>query len=390
MINIINIYRRNKMINSLQLLKDKINILDNYIENRKQPVPIAINKAVWLNNNFDDITKYLMNKNLLNSFDNFIKYYNRYYQVSTDIRSELNSKKILSLWLILAFPEFIIDIELENIDTSQHNYKIDLYVLSKQLHKILLDIINKNIINNNILRLFNKHINLFINCFDMYLVINKREKLANYIKEWITLEKSLNLINNSEKYNDIERENSLFIINKSKKLIEKYINNLIDNNKKDSFYKTLNNIVEQQIRNELTMKTVMELSLEEEINNGNYDNLINALEEVKYFIKVFTKKEQSEIDETIDISYIIQLIKYDIISKKEINEFALNVLNIMCSAGSEHLNNIQIQDWEKIFNENQDNYKLLISKLMILCLETINKITEEISCFKEYLDLINN
>ena len=54
-------------------------------------------------------------------------------------------------------------------------------------------------------------------------------------------------------------------------------------------------------------------------------------------------------------------------------------------AGSYFINQKQIQEWKKI-NIIQDT-SLLISKLLILCLESINEIYEEIIVYKDFVNL---
>jgi hypothetical protein len=390
-------YQFKQVIKILFIMKDNITLLNNFIELRTQPVPLTINKSDWINRNYDILTKFLFNKSLLLQVNNFINQYNKFYKIDENIRGPLTNKKILSIWLILAFPEYIIDTNLDDINTNKNDYKIDLYILTKELHNILMSIINDNF-NKEIIRKFNKQLNLYINSLDYYLLINKREKLSNYIREWIELEKSIKLIETSNKYDNNEKNQSIFVLTKSKNLIEKYINKFIEQssisqseinniNMTELFVK-LKDIVVQQINLENNLKITMEIILNEQIENNDYSNLIKILEQIKTFILSFTKISEDNINEILDIDYIVQLIRHDVLTVSEINEFGLNLLNNICSAGSISLNNQQIKEWENIVNEFKDNYKLIIGKLLRLSLESISLIIEEIACFQEYLLLV--
>ena len=370
-------YYKKKLFNHLQNMQHHINKLNYFINMRTQPLPIGIDKPNWINRTFDELSMLLVNKKVLKEVNDFIKIYNKYYSIN------ITSKKLLSIWLILAFPEFIIDINLEDINVNNQDYKTDLYVLTKELHNMLINLNN----NYETMRKFNKQMNIYNNALDVYLITNKKEKVSNYIKEWLDLEKSVQLINISEKYNNDEKTKSINIIEDSKKLIEKYINKFIT--VPDDFYTKLKDIVVQKINLENTLKQTMDSMLKEELDGGNYDNLTYILEQIKSFILTFTKISNSDIQEQIDIPYIVQMIKHDVLTVKEINDFGYNLLINICSAGSISLETEQIKEWNKIIEEFKTDYKLVISKLLRLSIETISLIIEEIACFKEYLSLVS-
>ena len=370
-------YYKKKLFNHLQNMQLYFDKLNYFIDMRTQPLPIGIDKPNWINRTFDELSMLLVNKKVLKEVNDFIKIYNKYYSIN------ITSKKLLSIWLILAFPEFIIDINLEDINVNNQDYKTDLYVLTKELHYMLINLNN----NYETMRKFNKQMNIYNNALDVYLITNKKEKVSNYIKEWLDLEKSVQLINISEKYNNDEKTKSINIIEDSKKLIEKYINKFIT--VPDDFYTKLKDIVVQKINLENTLKQTMDNMLKEELDGGNYDNLTYILEQIKSFILTFTKISESDIQEQIDVPYIVQMIKHDVLTVKEINDFGSNLLINICSAGSISLETEQIKEWNKIIEEYKTDYKLIISKLLRLSIETISLIIEEIACFKEYLSLVS-
>ena len=371
-------YYKKKMFISLQNMQTNISKLNYFIELRNKKVPLGIDKNDWVNNSFDELSKMLFNKNLLQEVNNFIKTYSKYYYLTN-----ITSKKFLSIWLILAFPEFIIDTKLEDINTINQDYKTDLFVITRELHNLLINLSG----DSENMRKFNKQMNIYINALDVYLVLNKKEKVSNYIREWLELEKSIQLINISNKYNTDEKTKSILIIENSRKLVEKYINKFIT--VPDDFYIKLKDVVVQKINLENTLKQKMDNMLKEELEDNNFNNLINILEQIKSFILTFTKITEEQIQEQIDIHYIVQLIEHDVLTIKEIDNFGYNLLSNICSAGSISLQEVQLKEWEKTVVDYNSDYKLVIGKLLRLSIETISLIIEEIACFREYLELVS-
>lgn len=384
---IVKTFQKNKVLINLREIKDIINKLDNYISLRQQPVPTTIIYDEWLKRNYDEITSYIINKNILTSINNFIKSYNKYYINDLQIRKELTNKKFLTMWIILAFPEFILDINYSIITKKEYikvnNYKFDLYILAHELHRLLLLLENSN---KEIMIKFNKHMNLFINALDFFLIVDKKEKVKTYIKQWIELEKTEQILLKSLNYNNDEINNQKYLIQENKKLIEKYIN--FFTKVTDDLFNKMVESATHQILIQDKLKQALEQVLYDNINNNIFDNIKDILLQIKNFILRFTKITEEIINEQIDIDYIIQLIKHDVLTINDIESFGYNILNNICSAGSIFLNNNKIEEWKNVINDNRDNHKLIMCKLMRLCLETINLIIDEIDCFKEYL-LIN-
>jgi len=385
---ILKTYQRNKVILNLREIKDIINKLNNFITERQESKsklsPLIINYDEWLKRNYDELTNYITDKNLLNGISNFIKAYNKYYNVDTTVRKELTNKKFLTLWVIIAFPEYILDLDYFIIKKEEtraiNNYKIDLYIFAEELHTLLILLENPN---KEILRKFNKHMNLFINALDYYLVVNKKEKVISYIKQWIELEKSQQKINKSTNYTDSEKDNHKYIIKLNKELLETHIN--FFTKLTDNFFNKMVESATHQILIEDKLKEALEQVLLDNINSNNFSNITDILVQIKNFILRFTNITEETINEEIDIDYIVQLVKHDVLTINDIEYFGQNILNNICSAGSIFLNNNQLEEWKNIVNKNRDNHKIIMCKLLRLCLETINLIIDEINCFEEYL-----
>ena len=113
------------------------------------------------------------------------------------------------------------------------------------------------------------------------------------------------------------------------------------------------------------------------------------LTEIKTFILIFNKSSESEINEHIDIDYIIHLIKTKIITYNDItifSDYIIDKLKILASKTTE----IEI---DKNFNEiksksiDMTNINKSIAELLIYCMEIVNIIREEIVSYEMLIKL---
>ena len=64
---------KKKLLTNLQDMQTSISKLNYFIELRWQQVPIGLDKNTWINNSFDELSKMLLDKNLLQQVNKFIK-----------------------------------------------------------------------------------------------------------------------------------------------------------------------------------------------------------------------------------------------------------------------------------------------------------------------------
>lgn len=328
-----------------------------------------------INIKFDYISTYIKKKNIIDEINLILKAYYRWYKTDSNINIIINSRKLLSAWLIYYCPSIIIG----DIDTDDKNILLNLsQKIIIELTKLaeLAKLSENNVINYDMIN-FNKILNMYSNYITLFLEKDKIDKINYYSAEWISLHKSYNLIEKSDKYDNVQKEIILENINNDKKLIEKYMNKLIKNFDYDRLKLIINlsnNISKKIIDN---YKTI----IEKDIINNNFDISVKILDSIKKFILIFNRKNVDEINSQIDPEYFINLIKNNILNLNDIKNFGDYLINKICEIGSKSNEDTQIKKWIEIKDEyyKEDNKIYFISELIIFCLDLINIVREEIS-----------
>lgn len=341
--------------------------LNNIINTNNESLFLDKNKKI--NDKFNIIRKEITDKNIINEFKTILKKYYRYF--NSDIK--INEREFLSAWMIKGSPESV----LEDINSIEKIYLLDFS------NKLINELANKNfnIINfNNIFFNYSKYIKLF-------LQKDKLEKINYFTREWMNLEKTWLLINESDKYDNIQKDEIYKLISNDKKLIEKYFNSL----SKEIDYNKLKLII--NLSKQLSKKVIddYKINLEIELINNNYIKFIGILSEIKKFLLIFNKNKEGEYEEKIDIEFYIQLIKSNNISQDDIYNFGDYIINEICKLGSLWMEEKINIKWNKlkenIIEKSQSN---ILSTLLIFLLEMINDIKNEIYDYKTLLEIIKD
>jgi len=225
----------------------------------------------------------------------------------------------------------------------------------------------------------------FTNYITLFIEKDKIEKINYYTAEWISLEKSYNLIEKSKKYNDEQKELILKNIARDKKLIENNIKLFMKNFDFDRLKKILN--ISQNLSKKIidNYKTIIQADIKEK----KYEVVKKILIDIKNFIKIFNKKQKNrldEINEKIDEEYLIHLLKNDVISIDDIKLFGDFIIQYICDIGSEESEIESKEKWNKIKKNNTEIFQI-ISEMFIFLLELIEIIKNELM---DYEFLLNN
>jgi len=330
---------------------------------------------------FDMIREYICKKSVIIEVDNILNNYYRWYKYDSTCMFRLTSKHLLSAWMINYCPTII----LGNLDSNEKYY---LNVYAEKIIMILTNITKLTNISEltNIVEL-NKTILHYTDCMMMFLEKDKIDKINHYTAEWISLDKSYDIIANSKKYDLIQKELILHNINKDKELIEKHIKIFMKNFDFDRLKKIIDiskNISKKIIDN---YKNI----IYNDINQQNYEISYKLLNEIKNFIIMFNRKNDiNDINEKFDIDYFIHLLKSNVIGLNDIKQFGDYLIRKICEIGSiksEEENLIKWNEIKNTYNENNKNYIYLISDMFIFSLELIEIIKNELL---DYEFLIKN
>ncbi len=323
-----------------------------------------------INFKFDNISSYISKKNNIDEINTILKAYYRWYKINPNINIIINARKLLCAWLIYYTPSIIIG----DIDTHD---KYNLVILSQ---KIIIELTKLSELKNDksydIIN-FNKILNAYSHYITLFLEKDKIDKINYYSAEWISLQKSYDLIEKSDKYDNEQKEIILKNIINDQKLIEKYMDKIM----KNFDYDRLKLII--KLSNNMTKKIIenYKIIIEKDICDKEFNISVKILDDIKKFILIFNRKNIDEINERIDPEYFINLIKNNILSLDDIKIFGDFLIIKLCEIGSKSNEDIQIEKWNNIKNEyyKEENKIYFISELMIFSLDLISIIKDEIS-----------
>lgn len=367
--NIINLFQ--KKIKKYYLNKFRKEIYNNIYINK-------LNNAINIKNNdnrFDTISNIICDNNTINEINKILDIYYKYFNNKL---YKINTKKLLSLWMIYGCSDII----LHKIDTIE---KIKLLEYSKKLINEIIILNNKNPSDYYDIILFNKILLKYNNFFILFIEQDKINKINYFKKEWMTLEKSKNLILDSTKYDIHQKKEILYLIDKDKKMIEKHMK--IFNKKYD--FENLKLII--KISLDLSKKIIDEYkqTLYHDINNNIFNIFTKIIKEIKYFLLIFYKDKINEYNDKIDCSFYIQLIKTQSLDYNILNNFGDYIIKDVISLGSVSLEKDRLNKWNELKKNNNNNINMTISIFLIFILETIDEVKKEINDYQIFLELIN-
>lgn len=321
-----------------------------------------------LNERFDDISRYISRKYVIDNISIILNAYYRWNKLDDNFM-RLDARKFLMAWLIYYCPKLILsDDELKE--------KNQIYEYSKKLVTIFNKLLNNQQID---LISLNKIILYYTETLYIFLEKDKIDKINYYTTEWISLDKSYDCIYNSNKY-DIEQKNIILEnINNDKKLVEKYINGMF----KNFDYNRLKTII--NITHNVSKKIIDNYKkiLYDDILNKKFDISIKILNDIKKFILLFNRKQEQidKINDNIDGEYFINLIKNNIIDINDVKKFGDFMIKEICSIGSISCETENLEKWNNLKNKYTYNFGLIniIADMMIFCLELIDIIRNELT-----------
>jgi len=332
------------------------------------------------NEKFDDISKYISKKKVVDDFSNILKIYYRWNNINdSEYFIKLDSRKFLIGWLISYCPDFILgNFDSNHNDSNQINFNEKKYVYENA--KLLISMITDLSNNINIdFTYFNKVFLSYSNNILIFLEKDKIDKINYYTSEWISLDKSYDYISKSIKYDDEQKNIILKNINNDKKIIEKYLNKIA----KNFDYDRLRTII--RITNDISKKIIDNYKkiINEEINNNNYDVCVKILDIIKKFILLFNVQPDkiNLINNQIDSDFFIDLLKKNIINVDDVKVFGDFMIKEICNIGSISCEIENLQKWNKIkskFNYDSD-ISDIIANMLIFSLELIDIIRNELN-----------
>lgn len=361
----------------LDTLKNKKNIFDNLL------LLIDRNNINNINQNFDNLTLYIRKKETINEIDNILK---KYYRMINNISStdnnidvisfQLNSRIFLSLFVIYGFPEISLSIKKEIIQKSkENNITNDIYKLSENVISNINNLFN-NYKNNEALRKFIKSINMYSNCFLLWINNDKITKITELYYQWHEIQETINEIKNSNNYDDNQKTDSIATLKNSQdnliKIIKKInpkfnINSLklyssLSFQLKDNFEKSYWDILKNDLENK-------DLTLLKKILNEIQIEIINLRKKNSNFIDNFKDK--------YDIQLIIQLIEKNLFSEDYLMAYSQFIIDNIIEMQAPIRNDNTKNKWNIILNDIKNKkYKNMNEFVPIILKFILNNIKD--------------
>jgi hypothetical protein len=366
-------YLSDKFVNQLTLNKDLINKLDTFTHSNKNINLFDPNKQI--ENKYNKLQKLLCDKNIILTFDKIINSYYRYIKHDINICPKFTSKQLLSLWMIVSFPDLTIN---KNI------YSKDLYFFSCEIiKKIHLLSNNKYLFHNKYFTaLFVKSMNCSSNAFTCFINIDKICKLSEMIGQYNDVNETLKLVQLSDKYNEQQKENTLCEIKKTKDKIFQiinYIDKSIERNKLDF-------MIDMENLREKLKKNTMNKILINDILQKKFIYIPKFLNEIKESLiklngkKIILTNENNDIiliDDILDSEIIIRRFINNNFNKKDVLLFGTYLKNIINKLESPIQEIETNKKWKILIDETKD-YNIIFVSILFFIIEEINEIKKTI------------
>ena len=333
--------------------------------------------------NFDNLTKFIMKKYIMNEIKVLLDKYYRMVSFNSkgDIISfQLTQRIFLSMYVIYGYPEIILSNKREKILSKEvDNFDYDIYVLSENLYIKLNKLINNYSLENN--RQFVKAINMYSNCFLIWKNKDKMKKIKSLVNEWSSFQETIDEVKSSESYDTEQKENTINELRNSQvkifELIKKFKVN-IDINYLKNHYSLYN-----QIKSNYE-KSYWDLLIND-LNNEKYDFLKKILNEIQNNMIRLRKNNSNFVNqfkENYDVNFIIQMIENKVFTPDNLLSYSNYLIDLILKFEAPIRNNNTNDKWNKIIN-NFKNFKIEdfnknIAIILKFILNKINEINDDI------------
>ncbi|AYV78421.1 MAG: hypothetical protein Edafosvirus12_20 [Edafosvirus sp.] len=333
-------------------------------------------KNMVVNNNFDKLRKEMCNKKVIEMISIFLK---RYYRLvnTTSIAPRLTPKDFLSSYMIVGFPEFVLDSKKDEL-VKESNYKSDIYLSSKDMLRYIdiLFLYNKKP-PKDILRRFTKSVNMYSHAFHIFLNYDKIAKIEELIQKWYHSDKTIDEIKEHKKYSEVQRAETLKVLKKTQDDTIKHILFLQPkfDLKQLTFYKNFTDKFEE------VMKKSYWNVLEEDIAIGKYVVLMKILAEIKaelLNLRPNNVKYKEELDESLDFELMEQMIKNKAFDFKSLIRYAEYIIHKLIELQAPIRNDDTRKKWVEMLARMQNGDVGGFDKCATFIIKYIMELIQEI------------
>jgi hypothetical protein len=326
-----------KIINEIFLIKDikkRNKIVNSQINNSTDTIDIL----------YSDITRLLKDPNVIRVMTNIINIYNIWQKkfMVERVQQNITSKKILSMYMTMSFPENI----LGDIDSTTKKMVHD---TTKELYEFL----NKTLIGNISFSIdkFKEVIDKYSVRFDDFITQDKKIKVMELINKWYDDEITKGEVIQSPKYSSEQKNAVVKHLNRSQDTTINFIKrfdckfNILYLNEYKKVLDKAHNMANSIFWNLLTAELI----------DSKYDMYFTLLEEIKNDLLILTPASRVEFNEFIDIEFIKQKVQHHVMNNGDFIALYTYIVDKIIELQSPIKNDYTKSCWEIIMAKIQDN-----------------------------------
>lgn len=294
-----------------------------------------------------------------------------------DIAPKINGRKLITAWLIVSFPEYILEIVKPDNKDKENEYPYDIFFISESLIDNLNFISSGNMYNEAI-RKFKKSLNKYSNAVNYFLLRDKSEMIQKLINEYINMNKTIKGIEDSDKYSEDEKNQSISIISKSKETIVSHLKKL------DSDINLPDLEIQSQIQDAFTsnMEKALTDILIKDIENKKFSHFGKVVDEItNNLLRLGASKIDGEFKDRMDTEFIIQKMSYLNTTKSDIEDYGDYIIKIINQLQAPIDIDETNDKWDQMKFYIDDNCELL-GKLISFVSKEIQTIISKIDDFR--------
>lgn len=336
----------------------------------------------WYNKDLDGkfnlLTKLISTKDTVQKIGRVLARYYRYYN-DPDIAQKLDARKFLCCFVMCGFPEIVLTLTKQELETRGFSYDSDIFFFSVRLVTMLRHLRmlgsaagigagssggDTNQKKNNILPRFTVVLNMYTNALNSYLYVDKCRKIDEIAKQWYAISETKSEVMSSAVYSEEEKKRVAGTLDKSADRMIAMLH-IIDKKFDVSYlqkYKELCDKVKD------VMKKGFWDALTEELKGAKYDMLFKLLDEIRnelIMLKLNDKQYKDDMYEYIDLEFIKHKIDSGLMTPEELLKYTDYFID--------KISELQAPSRDKVLRERQESIRqeVLSGKLMGAGLESI-------------------
>jgi hypothetical protein len=381
-----------KFLLEIKKCEDLFNKMNIYI---KPPEYINyFNQEKQMDERFSELQNILMSKQNIDLVNSLLQLLYRCLGCDKKIAPKINSRKFMIGWMIISFPEFILNIKDPTKDEEKfktiyqypYPYPYDIYFISKELINRINALRQNEIknINKEKIHHFKKSFNKYSNAINYFLQRDKSEQIQKLLNEFISINKTIKDIRNSERYPNIEyKEECIKTIILTKKKIASHLKKLDSNINIDDL--EIQSQIHDAIENNME-KAICDILIDD-IENKKFSYLSKFIDDIiNQMINLGAKKVDDDFELKMNKDAIIQKIAYLEIEYQHIENYGDYIVDIINKLQAPISVSNTCDMWCDLKNECSEKNELL-GKMIIFILKEIKMIYENIEDIKNANDL---